>query len=169
MASLDEQLAKLATLSPVQLRTEWRRVYQAPPSPRLTTDLLLRGIAYRLQERVHGGLPTATVRELDRVAAQLAVGADPSRKREVRLRPGTRLVRSWQARTYTVLVTAEGYVMGDRQFTSLSQIAKAITGTEWSGPRFFGLGEKRKAGRGGVDASGGIGSGSGGCEEVAHA
>lgn len=155
MALLDEQLAALATMSPAQLRAEWRRVHQATPSPRLTTDLLVRGIAYRLQERIHGGLPTATVRELDRVAAQLAAGTDPARRSELRLRPGTRLVRSWQERTYTVLVTAEGYVMGDRQFTSLSQIAKAITGTEWSGPRFFGLGERKRAagGTGQMDAA----------------
>ena len=68
MSVLTEQLAALATLSPAQLRAEWRRVYQAPPSPRLTTDLLRHGIAYQLQERVHGGLATYIARELDRLA-----------------------------------------------------------------------------------------------------
>ena len=159
MATLTEQLAALAMMSPAQLRTEWRRVYQTPPLPRLTTDLLRRGIAYRLQERVHGGLPTAIARELDRmvkrrhaeaataaaaaVAGQGGVARDapaPARRiEESRLRPGTRLVRSWQGRTYSVLVTEHGFVMDDREYPSLSRIAQAVTGTHWSGPRFFGL------------------------------
>jgi hypothetical protein len=146
MSALPDQLAALATMSPVQLRIEWRRVYQAPPSSRLTPDLLRRGIAYRLQERIHGGLPTHIAREIDRLAkrkladmaAAAAAGAagaattsatragasvagasgDGSGARgstrdsiaarrvdEPRLRPGTRLVRSWQGRTYSVLVT----------------------------------------------------------------
>lgn len=148
MATLIEQLAALATMSPVQLRTEWRRVYQALPSPRLTTDLLRRGIAYGLQERVHGGLPTMMARELDRMgkrrlADKAAEGSDAgagrSARDEPRLRPGTRLVRAWQGRTYSVLVTEHGFVMDDREYSSLSRIAETVTGTRWSGPRFFGL------------------------------
>lgn len=147
MATFAEQLAALVTMSPAQLRTEWRRVHLAPPSPRLTTDLLRRGIAYKLQERVHGGLPSHIARELDRLAkrtlAEVAAGrastvGDRSRE-EPRLRPGTRLVRSWQGRTYSVLVTEHGFVMDDREYPSLSRIAEAVTGTHWSGPRFFGL------------------------------
>lgn len=149
MPNLNEQLTALANLSPAQLRSEWRRVHHAAPPLRLTTDLLLRGLAYRLQERLHGGLPTATARDLDRVAAQLASGAGSSARDEVRLKPGTRLVRSWQGRTYTVLVGDDGYVMGDHQFTSLSQVAEAITGARWSGPRFFGL-KSRRSDRNGV-------------------
>lgn len=147
MATLAQQLAALATMSPPHLRTEWRRVHQAPPSPRLTTDLLRRGIAYRLQERVHGGLPSHIARELDRLAkrkqADVAAGnsgATGERPRdEPRLRLGTRLVRSWQGRTYSVLVTEHGFVMDDREYPSLSRIAETVTGTHWSGPRFFGL------------------------------
>ncbi len=168
MAALPDQLAALATMSPDQLRAEWRRVYPTPPPPRLTPDLLRRGIAYRLQERIHGGLPNHIARELDRMAkrkiadmAAAAVaaatatstasgegsGARGSRRDgivarrvdEPRLRPGTRLVRSWQGRTYSVLVTEHGFVMDDREYPSLSRIAEAVTGTHWSGPRFFGL------------------------------
>ena len=149
MATLPEQLAALATMSPAQLRAEWRRVYQALPSPRLTTDLLRRGIAYRLQERVHGGLPTMMARELDRMGkrrlaekaagpSDAGAGGRPARD-EPRLRPGTRLVRAWQGRTYSVLVTEHGFVMDDREYSSLSRIAETVTGTRWSGPRFFGL------------------------------
>ena len=162
MAVLTDQLAALATMSPAQLRAEWRRVHQFPPSPRLTTDLLRRGVAYRLQERIHGGLPSHIARELDRLAkrklAEMAAAAaaaassaaagergsardDVAARRidEPRLRPGTRLVRSWQGRTYSVLVTEHGFVMDDREYPSLSRIAEAVTGTHWSGPRFFGL------------------------------
>ena len=138
MASLTETLAALATMSPAQLRAEWRRVYRTSP-PRLTPDLLIRGIAYRLQERAHGGLPPATARQLDREAKRLLRGDAPASKPELRLKPGTRLVRSWNGTTYSVLVTDSGFVMGDRNFTSLSHIAETITGAHWSGPRFFGV------------------------------
>lgn len=79
------------------------------------------------------------VRDLDRLAAKLARGEALPSANERQLKPGTRLVRQWNHATYVVLVTDDGYVMDDRRFTSLSQIAKAITGAHWSGPRFFGL------------------------------
>jgi hypothetical protein len=138
MGTLSQQLAALATLSPVQLRAEWRRVYRTSP-PRLTPDLLLRGIAYRLQERAHGSLPPSSARELQRIAKRLEAGAGLATRAEVRLKPGTRLVRSWNGTTYSVLVTDDGFLLGDAHFTSLSQIAETITGAHWSGPRFFGI------------------------------
>ncbi len=150
MARLADALAALATMSPAQLRTEWRRVCQTPPPARLTTDLLRRGIAYRLQERVHGGLPGSHARELDRMVkrrlaevprAHGARATGPDRD-EPRLRAGTRLVRAWQGRTYHVLVAEHGFVMDDREYPSLSRIAEAITGAHWSGPRFFGIDRK---------------------------
>ena len=148
MARLADALAALATMSPAQLRTEWRRVCQTPPPARLTTDLLRRGIAYRLQERVHGGLPGSHARELDRMVkrrlaeAPRAPGARTIVREEPRLRAGTRLVRAWQGRTYHVLVAEHGFVMDDREYPSLSRIAEAITGAHWSGPRFFGIDRK---------------------------
>ncbi len=148
----EDELAALVTLSPAQLRSEWRRVFRAPP-PDLTPDLLRRGIAYRLQERRHGGLTSALVRDLDRLAAKLARGAALPSASERRLKPGTRLVRQWNHATYVVLVTDDGYVMNDRRFTSLTQIAQAITGAHWSGPRFFGL-RAKAAVSGAAEASG---------------
>ncbi len=138
MASLADELAALATMSPAQLRAEWRRVYRRSP-PRLTPDLLARGIAYRLQERSGGSLPAAIVCRLDQVARRLASGDDPAVKPAGRLKPGTRLVRRWNGTTYSVLVTDTGFILGDRGFTSLSHVAEAITGAHWSGPRFFGV------------------------------
>lgn len=137
MAGLADDLAALATMSPVQLRSEWRRVYRAAPPP-LTPDLLSRGIAYRLQEKVYGGVPPKIVRAIRRLAEQtLRNAADPVAR--VQVKPGTRLVRSWQGTTYSVLVTDDGFMLGERTFRSLSHVAKAITGAHWSGPRFFGV------------------------------
>ena len=137
MADLTDSLAALATMSPAQLRAEWRRVYRVVPPP-LTPDLLLRSIAYRLQERVYGGISTATIRAIRRLAEQSARGAGEPAGR-IRVKPGTRLVRNWNGTTYSVLVTGDGFMLGDRWFASLSTVAKAITGAHWSGPRFFGV------------------------------
>ena len=137
MAGLAHDLAALATMSPVQLRSEWRRVYRAAPPP-LTPDLLARGIAYRLQEKVYGGVAPRTVRAIRRLAEHaLRNAADPVAR--VQVKPGTRLVRSWQGTTYSVLVTDNGFLLGERRFNSLSHVAKAITGAHWSGPRFFAV------------------------------
>lgn len=132
-ASID----RLATLSPAELRVEWRRVYRAP-SPRFPPDLLRRGIAYRLQEQVLGGLSKRAVRDLEKTAAALA-----SPKKPKALKVGTRLVRSWHGVTHSVIVLEDGFVFEDKLYGSLSAIAEAITGTRWSGPRFFGLKEKK--------------------------
>jgi len=144
MACLADDLAALATMSPAQLRAEWRRVHKGA-APSLPPDILRRGIAYRLQERLHGSLPTTVSRELDRIAAKLAKGLLTAGSDANRLKPGMRLVRSWQGRTYTVLVSDDGFILDDRCFSSLSQVAEAITGVHWSGPRFFGLGRLASA------------------------
>ena len=137
MAGLPDDLSALATMSPVQLRAEWRRVYRAAPPP-LTPDLLARGIAYRLQEKVYGGVPPKIVRSIRRLAEQaLRNAADPVAR--IQVKPGTRLIRSWQGTTYSVLVTDDGFMLGERTFGSLSHVAKTITGAHWSGPRFFGV------------------------------
>lgn len=146
MASLADTLNGLTTMPPAALRAEWRRLYRSQ-APELSPDLLARGIAWRLQEKQHGGLAPAMERELGRLAAAPQPGASAPAS----LRPGTRLVRSWNGETYSVLVTEGGYSFNDQTYGSLSSIAKAITGTKWSGPRFFGLMAPTSA-RGGRDA-----------------
>ncbi|WP_219894191.1 DUF2924 domain-containing protein [Aquisediminimonas profunda] len=144
MVPLDQQIDRLATLSAAELRAEWRRVYRAP-SPHLTTDLLVRGIAWQLQVKMPGGLSRLAERTLDQRAGlgPQKRALDPSR-----LKPGTRLVRRWQDVTYDVLVTEDGYLFKEKFFGSLSAIAEAITGTRWSGPRFFGLADRGRTGHG---------------------
>ena len=144
MADLLQKLDGLAAMPPAALRAEWRRVYRAP-APALSPDLLARGIAYRLQEMREGGLSPAVERLLLRLAARADLTLLPAAPASTSLRPGTKLVRSWNGETHHVLVTEGGYLFDDRTYTSLSKIAHVITGTKWSGPRFFGI-------KGGADA-----------------
>jgi hypothetical protein len=126
-----------------ELRREWRRLYHNDP-PRISRDLLILGLAYRLQEIEHGGLGNATLRKLQTLAKTLRntgrVGPTPG----LSLKPGARLVREWHGRTHTVTVTEDGFEHAGISYPSLSTIAKKITGTHWSGPRFFGLLAKGK-------------------------
>lgn len=150
MASLSDTLNRLAALPPAALRAEWRRLYREP-APGLSPDLLARGIAWRLQEKQHGGLSPAVERKLVKLSGQdKSTPASPAMA-PVSLRPGTRLVRSWNGQTYSVLVIDDGFRFNDQTFGSLSRIAEAITGTKWSGPRFFGLKTPAPA-KGGRDA-----------------
>lgn len=143
MAKLDEQLARLAALSVADLRAEWVAV-RREPAPPLPADLLRRGLAYQLQERVHGRLPTATRRRLGRLAQQLDTSGEIAAERDVVVKVGTRLARDWHGRTHHVLVLDDGYLYEDRRFSSLSRVAAEITGATWSGPRFFGLKRRPK-------------------------
>jgi hypothetical protein len=134
--TLEAQLSTLISMTPARLRAEWRSVYKTEPPP-LTADLLARGVAWKLQQRVHGGLPPATTREIRRMKAELDK-AGGSIVTLGRIRPGTRLVRDWGGAAHHVLVLERGYLYRDRHYASLSQVARDITGAHWSGPRFFG-------------------------------
>ena len=140
--ALDERLAALGGLGLDQLRAEWRRLHRAAPPARLSRDLLLRSIAHRLQEDALGGLRPAAKRRLAGLARSRGRrrASRPRRRRAVRLKPGTTLVREWHGRTHTVLVLADGgFEHQGRRYSSLTGLARAITGARWSGPRFFGL------------------------------
>jgi len=117
------------------MRAWWQETFGAPPPPYLSVGFMQAALSYDAQCRVHDGLPAATRKALRRIADGKAV-AEASRGR---LRPGAHLVREWNGRTNQVEVTADGYRMDGRDWASLSAIAKHITGTTWSGPRFFGL------------------------------
>ena len=133
------QLEALPNLSITELRAAWRRRFRSPPPNRLSRDLLMRGIAYKIQERAHGGLGRATLRKLEAFAEQLAAGDGRWLDPYPALKPGTRLVRSWGGETHSVVVLAEGFEYRGARFRSLSQLARTITRVRWSGPRFFGI------------------------------
>jgi hypothetical protein len=115
----------------------------AAPS-RLGRELLLHGVAWKIQEQVHGGLSAGTTRRLAELAATMAGGGDLVRSRAVRLRHGAKLVREWQGQTITVLVLEDGFERQGRRWRSLSMIARAITGARCSGPRFFGIDKEKR-------------------------
>ena len=128
------EIARLESLAIEHLREEWRRLHQTPPPRRLSRDILLRGITYKLQENVFGGLSKAILRKLQG-------SASPVTKRRPRpsFKPGTRLVREWHGVTHTVVILADGVEWRGQRYRSLSVVAREITGAHWSGPRFFGL------------------------------
>jgi Protein of unknown function (DUF2924) len=134
---LSKQIAALNDLSTQQLREEWRRLYRGQP-PRLSRDLLIRTIAYRMQELAYGGLSKATQRKLAALTRELKVNGGVVVTPDLSLRPGARLVREWRGRTHTVVVTENGFEYAGKAL-SLTKIAQVITGAHWSGPRFFGL------------------------------
>jgi hypothetical protein len=148
-AEIDVQavIIRLRSLTIFELRGEWRRHHQMSPPPRLSRDLLIRGIAYKIQEQAFGGLPKATVRRIARMSTRVSdcvrAGTAAAPPAQITLKPGTRLVREWHGQTHSVLVNADGFEWRDQRFASLSKVAHAITGAHWSGPRFFGL--KRRA------------------------
>jgi hypothetical protein len=135
-------LRKLEDLSPEDLKAEWARRHGAP-APNLSLDLLRLGIGYKLQETKLGGVSRGTRSLLRQVASRAGDGA--KRKPLPRkLTSGTRLVRDWHGVGHTVIVLEKGFEYDGRHWKSLTAIAKAITGTPWNGPLFFGLMERRK-------------------------
>jgi hypothetical protein len=148
---LAEELARLSAATIFELRGEWRRLHRMPPPMRLSRDLLMRGIAYKLQERPRGGLCKSIQRKLE--CQNISSEASNTKKPlpPVSLKAATRLVREWRGVTQTVLVHADGFEWNGQRYRSLTIIAHEITGAHWSGPRFFGL---RKGGRS-VEATGG--------------
>src|SRR5438105_3943901 len=124
---------KVPSSSKVRAKAARRRVAVGRPPPAgLSKDLLGRMIACRLQERVFGGLDRESLSFLDGLARH---GGSPRR----RLKPGTVLLRDYQGQRHTVTVAPDGFDWQGTTYASLSAIARAITGTAWSGPRFFAL------------------------------
>ena len=121
-----------------ELRHEWRRLYRGDP-PRISRDLLIRGIGYRFQEIQQGGLGKATRRKLKTLAKMFRTTGQVAPDPGLSLKPGARLVREWHGRTHTVTVAEDGFEYAGTNYPSLTKIAKKITGAHWSGPRFFGL------------------------------
>lgn len=124
-----------------RLRAEWEAAIGSSPPPFLSVRIMTKALAYEAQCRTHGGLSAPVRRRLAQIASGKAwaqVAAPP-----VSVRPGAHLVRDWNGRTYQVEVLENGYRMDGQTWTSLSALARHITGTNWSGPRFFGLTRRR--------------------------
>ena len=142
---LASSLAQLRELSPKELREQWQGCFGAAPPPKLRASLIIQALAYRLQEQALGGLKPATVRLLERIADEAAAHRAVSLPQaKVRLRPGTVLIREWRGAQHQVTVLKDGFLYRAQRFRSLSEVARTITGSRWSGPRFFGLKSPRQ-------------------------
>jgi len=130
---LEAEIDRVRLLDLDGLRARWRTTFRSSPPPALTKDLMARMVAWSIQEQALGGPDAATLKLLD----SLARGEKPEDKR--RLKPGTVLVREYQGGRHTVTVVPGGFLWRDTAYRSLSTVARAITGTAWNGPRFFGL------------------------------
>jgi hypothetical protein len=142
-----EALSRLPQLDIHELREEWRVLYKADASPHLSRELLIRAVAYRMQELVLGGLRPEPQRQLRQIAVELRQTGAAAKRFRPQLKPGTRLMREWQGRTYEVVVLDDGCSWQGARYRSLSAIARKITGTAWSGPLFFGLKQNRSVSR----------------------
>lgn len=124
------------------LKRRWVQLYGTAAPSGLDRRLLIRALAYRMQERALGGVKPATRRLLLQIAHRLTTGRPVLPCTSAR--PGTVLVREWHGTTHRVTVLTDGCAWRGHRYRSLSEVARAITGTRWSGPRFFGLGTARK-------------------------
>jgi len=138
-AVIAEKIAKLPTFNKPQLLQIWAQNFKTPPPPTLRKDLMVPILAYRIQEREYGGLSHRARTRLKEIAASLRTHKGPIRNTDSAPDTGTKLMRSWKGEVHEVLATASGYVYRGKSYSSLSRIAREITGTRWSGPLFFGV------------------------------
>src|SRR5258708_721283 len=144
LAGLDGEIAGLVDRSRQELRRAWRTLHHTGPPPGLSRDLIIRGLADKLQQRAHGGPSRALQRHLRVMAREFEKGAGSFDPGGV-LKTGASLVRRWRGQTHTVLVGEDGFEYDGQRYRSLTVIAERITGAHWSGPRFFGVNKRARA------------------------
>ena len=145
LARIEAEIARLRDLGLEQLRSEWRRQMRRPPPACFKSDLLFRALAHQLQVKAFGGLDRATERLLDRLAEAENPTAVLASLRQRRIKPGTEFIRGWAGTVHRVVVVEGGYAYAGQTYASLSEIARLITGTNWNGPRFFGLRQGKRS------------------------
>jgi len=143
LAELDGEIAGLVDRPTQELRRAWRTLHHTGPPLGLSRDLIIRGLADKLQERAHGGPSRGLQRHLQTLAGELEKGAR-SFGPGVVLKTGASLVRQWRGHTHTVLVREDGFEYEGQRYRSLTVIAAQITGAHWSGPRFFGVNKRAR-------------------------
>ena len=136
---IEHELEALKKLDATALQARWLELYRRPAPRFMRRDLLVRALAYRLQERAYGGLKPAIRRLLEKLRTGDLNAKDLQVSVVSSLKPGVRLVREWNGETHVVETVTDGFIWRGTRYSSLSTIARAITGTNWSGPRFFGL------------------------------
>ena len=140
---IEARLVALEALTTADLQIEWKRLYRAAPPTQLSRDLLIRGVAHRVQEYAHGGLSPSTRRRLRSLSATSGQCREAAAV-PITLKPGAKLVREWHGHVHTVSVLDDGFDYQGERYPSLTRIARRITGVQWSGPRFFGIAMRRR-------------------------
>ena len=151
--TLEQAIARLRDLSTPEARCEWRRLTGKAVGRGLKGELLARSLAHLVQERMHGALSPVWQRrlatlareaeqELARANSRTDKLSPPTGRRQIK--PGSRFVREWQGALHEVVALPEGYLWNSMVFTSLSGVAKAITGKNWNGWIFFGISQPRR-------------------------
>lgn len=139
-AVIAAEIERLSSLPIATLRQRWHEAHPDKQMPKgLARDLLVRTIAWQLQEKEFGRFPPALTRKLQRLSEQLRRTGSLDLERQAVVKSGTTLLREWGGQTHRVVAMEDGFIFRDQRFASLSEIAREITGTRWSGPRFFGL------------------------------
>ena len=142
--TIPERIALLKLSSIVELKQQWRALYNSKPPLRISRKLLIRAVAYRIQEQVCGGLKSSTRRLLIRIANDARSGQPLKFVPDAPAPAGTVLMREWRGVTHEVRVLDRGVLYKRRRYRSLTEVAKVITGAHWNGPQFFGLRRKRR-------------------------
>ena len=147
--AIEDEIARLRGLDLEGLRTCWQSEFGRPALGHLPRYLLFRILAYRIQADRLGDLDAETRKALEQVSGRQGQPAAVSKvlteldQKRFAPPPGSILVREWDRKSHRVMVMPDGFAWNDRTFDSLSQVAFAITGTKWNGPRFFGLRDRR--------------------------
>ena len=139
------KVKELPELKTHQLRELWLELFAKPPHPKLRRDLMIPILAYQIQENVYGGLKPSTRKRLEKLAAELDRDPNAELQPTRQIKAGTKLIRHWQGQRHQVLANDDGFDYKNKRYRSLSEIARQITGTRWSGPLFFGLKQAREA------------------------
>jgi hypothetical protein len=136
---ITSRLRALPNLEKAELCAEWQRLFGRPAPDALRKDLMVRVLAYRIQEARFGNLKPATSKRLQQIAKACAAHPRAPVLDLPAFKSGTRLVREWNGKPHVVTVIKEGFEYAGKRYPSLSRVARLITGTRWSGPLFFGL------------------------------
>jgi hypothetical protein len=138
------KLEELPRMRTAKLRILWQELFAKAAHPKLRRDLMIPILAYRIQEKAYGGLKSSTRKRLQKLAAELERDPNAQFQPTQQIKTGTKLLRQWQGETHNVMVVDDGFDYRNKRYESLSEIAREITGTRWSGPLFFGLKQPRK-------------------------
>jgi DUF2924 family protein len=140
---VSKPLTLLPTMGKPELLALWKQQFSGTAPRHLRRGLLVRVLAHKLQDQAYGGLNPTTKKRLRELARKFAANSHSELPGGHRIKPGTRLIRQWRGQSHQVTALEDTFEYAGRRYASLSEIARAITGTRWSGPMFFGLKVKR--------------------------